>query len=88
MAILVFVVIGSMIGLLVNAMTPQHRAMGLVGSAAVGILGALLGGVAGTLLGGTATIQQSSAGVLGSVLGALLLCVLVQALRPRRQARS
>ncbi|HEY8945027.1 MAG TPA: hypothetical protein VIM73_12230 [Polyangiaceae bacterium] len=88
MNIVVFVVLGLMIGLLVNAVGPQRRAMGLFGSALVGIAGALIGGVAGALLGPGDPNQLGAASVLGSAAGAALLAILVQLVRPRRAART
>jgi uncharacterized membrane protein YeaQ/YmgE (transglycosylase-associated protein family) len=77
MSIILFVVFGLIVGLLARAVLPGRQSMGLFMTAILGIAGSFIGGFVGSLLTDSRVTDFNTAGVIGSVLGALVLLVLV-----------
>lgn len=72
MSILLFLVFGFIVGLIARAVVPGTQSMGLLATAALGVAGSLVGGILGNLLfGGGAWNQIHTAGLIGSVIGAV-----------------
>jgi uncharacterized membrane protein YeaQ/YmgE (transglycosylase-associated protein family) len=79
MSILMFIVLGLVAGLIARAVMPGRQSMGLVATALLGMAGSFLGGLVGSLLSGEPVFRLHSAGVIGSVLGALAVLFIVGA---------
>lgn len=58
--------------------------MGLVATTLLGMAGSLVGGFIGSLMSGERAFDLHAAGVIGSVIGAMLVLLLVGAGRRRR----
>jgi uncharacterized membrane protein YeaQ/YmgE (transglycosylase-associated protein family) len=72
--------VGFVVGLLARFLVPGRDPMGCLGTAVLGILGSLVGGLlADALLGPPGRdVVLRPAGLIGSVLGAMLLLVLLR----------
>ena len=77
MAILLFVIFGLIVGLLARALMPGRQRMGLLMTALLGVAGSFVGGFLVSLITHNRVTDLNTAGLLGSVLGALLLLLLV-----------
>ncbi len=77
MGILAFILFGLVIGLVARAVMPGRQSMGLFATALLGMAGSFVGGLVGSLIYGGRVFELHSAGILGSLLGALLVMFLV-----------
>jgi uncharacterized membrane protein YeaQ/YmgE (transglycosylase-associated protein family) len=77
MGLLAFIVFGLVIGLIARALMPGRQSMGLVATALLGMAGSFVGGLIGSLIYGGRMFELHSAGIIGSVVGALLVMFLV-----------
>ena len=73
---------GLVVGALARLALPGRQPLGCIGTVAVGIVGGLLGGWIGTLVFGGVG-PDALIGFLFSVLGAVLVLLLLQAIRGR-----
>jgi len=76
MGLLLFVLFGLVVGFLARAILPGRQSMGLIMTAILGMVGSLLGGFLGSMLSGEGFGRVHSAGLLGSILGALIVLAL------------
>lgn len=79
MSILVWAVLGLIIGIVANLIDPQPRGGGLVESVILGVLGATLGGFLGSLIFGVGISGVNIPSVAVAALGALLILFLIRA---------
>lgn len=86
MSILLFILFGIVVGFLARALMPGRQSMGLIGTAAVGILGSLIGGFVGNLISRAEPNQIEPAGIIGSVIGALVVLAIARSMGGRRGA--
>lgn len=77
MGLLAFIVFGLVIGLIARALMPGRQSMGLVATALLGMAGSFVGGLIGSLIYGGRMFELHSAGIIGSLVGALLVMFLV-----------
>ncbi len=76
MGLLLFVVFGLVVGFLARAILPGRQSMGMVMTAILGMVGSLLGGFVGSMISDHDVTRVHSAGLIGSVLGALIVLAL------------
>ncbi|AOJ66100.1 hypothetical protein WJ32_27255 [Burkholderia ubonensis] len=74
-------VVGFIIGLLARALKPGNDKMGVVMTTVVGVVGSLIAGYVGHLAGWYAPGQ--GAGWIASIIGAIVLLIVVGAVRKR-----
>lgn len=86
MGLLAFILFGLIVGLIARAVMPGRQSMGLVPTALLGMAGSFVGGLIGSLIYGGRMFELHSAGIIGSVLGALLVMFLVGMGGRRRHA--
>jgi uncharacterized membrane protein YeaQ/YmgE (transglycosylase-associated protein family) len=84
MSLLVFLVFGLVVGLLARALMPGDQKMGFVMTTILGVVGSFVGGCLVSLVTPAPTTGFHAAGMIGSVLGAILLLVVVGAVSRRR----
>lgn len=84
MGLLVFILFGLVVGFLARALMPGRQSMGLIMTSALGMVGSLLGGFLGSLVSHDDVTRVHSAGLIGSLIGALLVLALVSAGTRRR----
>jgi uncharacterized membrane protein YeaQ/YmgE (transglycosylase-associated protein family) len=79
MGVILFLLFGLVAGLIARAILPGRQSMGLLATTVVGCVGSLIGGFIGNLLSGRELFDLHAAGLIGSVLGALLVLVVIGA---------
>jgi uncharacterized membrane protein YeaQ/YmgE (transglycosylase-associated protein family) len=84
MSILLFILFGLIVGFIARAIMPGKQSMGFVMTALVGIVGSFLGGAVGNLLSGRSILQLHSAGIIGSIIGALVVLAILGFVGRRR----
>ena len=77
MGILAFILFGFVIGLVARALMPGRQSMGLVPTTLLGMTGSFVGGLVGSVIQGGRMFELHAAGIIGSLLGALLVMLLV-----------
>jgi uncharacterized membrane protein YeaQ/YmgE (transglycosylase-associated protein family) len=81
MGIIGFLLIGLIAGAIARWLMPGPDPMGWVGTIVLGVVGSLVGGtIMALLLGGT--LELSAAGLIGSILGALVVLFVWRRMRP------
>ena len=81
MGILGWIVIGLIAGAIARWIMPGADPMGWLGTMVLGIVGSLVGGTILNLVTGGG-MELSAAGILGSILGALLVLFVWRRMRP------
>lgn len=79
-----WLVFGFVVGLIARVIYPGAQSMGFFATAGLGIVGSFVGGLLGNLVWGAPVMGWHTAGLIGSILGALIILALVGlANRPR-----
>lgn len=73
MGILFFLVFGFVVGLIARAIMPGDQKMGILMTTGVGVVGSFIGGFLSSLITSHRVTDFHTAGVIGSVIGALVL---------------
>jgi uncharacterized membrane protein YeaQ/YmgE (transglycosylase-associated protein family) len=73
MAIILFLVFGLIVGLIARAVMPGRQNMGWVMTAVLGVVGSFVGGFLVSLVTDNRITDLNTAGLIGSVVGALLV---------------
>lgn len=85
MDVIVWLIVGLIAGALARLLVPGRDPMGVLGTLVLGLVGSVIGGLVGNLLaGGDQTFTP--AGLIGSILGAVLALVVYRAAVTRRTA--
>jgi len=78
-----FLIIGLIAGFIARWLVPGPDPMGWLGTMVLGIVGSFVGGtLAALVFGGTLTL--SAAGIIGSVIGAIIVLLIWRAMGGRR----
>jgi uncharacterized membrane protein YeaQ/YmgE (transglycosylase-associated protein family) len=67
-----FLLVGLLAGFIARALVPGPDPMGWLGTLVLGIVGSLVGGTLAALLFG-GTLELSAAGIVGSIIGAIIV---------------
>jgi uncharacterized membrane protein YeaQ/YmgE (transglycosylase-associated protein family) len=73
MSILLFVLFGLIVGLLARALMPGNQNMGLLMTTVLGVVGSFVGGFLVSLVTSHHVTEFHTAGLVGSVLGAIVV---------------
>jgi len=73
MSWILFIIFGFIIGLLARAIVPGRQNLGIIWTLLLGVAGSLLGGFVSNLFAGQSVLQLSTAGFIGSLVGAVIL---------------
>lgn len=84
MGIVLFLLFGLVVGLLARAVMPGEQRMGLLLTAALGVAGAFLGGFLASLFTNRSVTELTTAGLIASIVGAVVLLFIVGAVMRRR----
>ncbi|MDO8506503.1 MAG: GlsB/YeaQ/YmgE family stress response membrane protein [Candidatus Limnocylindria bacterium] len=79
MSLIVFLIVGLIAGFIARALVPGPDPMGWLGTMVLGIVGSFVGGTLATLLI-TSTLDVSPAGLIGSVIGAIIVLLIWRAM--------
>jgi len=77
MGLLAFILFGLIVGLVARALMPGRQSMGLVATTLLGMAGSFVGGLIASVIYGGPVFQLHTAGIVGSIIGALLVMFLV-----------
>jgi uncharacterized membrane protein YeaQ/YmgE (transglycosylase-associated protein family) len=83
MGILLFIVFGLVVGLVARAIMPGRQSMSMVMTALLGIGGSFVGGFLGALITNSRVTDFNTAGILGSILGAIVVLIAAGAVMGR-----
>lgn len=86
MSIILFIVFGLVVGLVARAVLPGRQSMGLVATCLLGIAGSFMGGFLVSLLTHNRVLDFNTAGIIGSIVGAILVMVLASRFSSRSLA--
>jgi uncharacterized membrane protein YeaQ/YmgE (transglycosylase-associated protein family) len=81
--LIVFAVIGLIAGFIARALVPGPDPMGWLGTMILGIVGSFVGGTLAALVFG-GTLALSAAGLVGSIIGAIIVLLIWRAMSGRR----
>jgi len=77
MGLLAFILFGLIVGLVARALMPGRQSMGLVATTLLGVAGSFVGGIVGSVIYGGPIFELHAAGLIGSIVGALLVMFLM-----------
>ena len=83
MGIIVFLIVGLIAGFIARALVPGPDPMGWLGTMILGIVGSFVGGTLAALVFG-GTLDLSTSGIIGSIIGAIIVLVIWRAMGGRR----
>jgi len=84
MGIILFIVFGLVVGLLARALLPGRQSMGLLATTGLGIAGSFIGGFLVSLVTHDRITDLHTAGMIGSIVGAILLLLVASRFSGRR----
>ncbi len=83
MGLIVFLIVGLIAGFVARALVPGPDPMGWVGTMVLGIIGSFVGGTLAALLFG-GTLDLNAAGLVGSIIGAIIVLLIWRAMGGER----
>jgi uncharacterized membrane protein YeaQ/YmgE (transglycosylase-associated protein family) len=83
MSIVLFLVFGLVVGFIARAVMPGTQKMGLIATMILGVVGSFVGGFLVSLLTDNRVTDLNTAGVIGSIVGALVLLLVMGKLSNR-----
>jgi uncharacterized membrane protein YeaQ/YmgE (transglycosylase-associated protein family) len=84
MGLLLFILFGLVVGLLARAIMPGQQRMGLLMTTGLGIVGSFIGGFLSSLVTDRRITDLHTAGLIGSIIGAIAVLFVAGALSRRR----
>jgi uncharacterized membrane protein YeaQ/YmgE (transglycosylase-associated protein family) len=72
MGLILFLVFGLIVGFIARAIMPGAQKMGMLATMLLGVVGSFIGGFIGALLTDSRVLDFNTAGVIGSIIGALI----------------
>jgi uncharacterized membrane protein YeaQ/YmgE (transglycosylase-associated protein family) len=88
MGVIWFLLFGLIVGFIARALMPGRQKMGLLMTMLLGVAGSLLGGFVGNLIGGREATGPSTAGFIGSLIGAFVILLVITAVSRRRRVTT
>lgn len=82
MTIIWWLIIGLIAGAVARLLVPGRDPMGWLGTLVLGLVGSLVGGFLGSLISG-GEMDVSSAGIIGSIIGAVIALLVYRAMKSR-----
>ncbi len=83
MHIIAWLIIGFIAGLIARALVPGRQSMGIIATTILGIVGSLVGGFLGQLFTGNRAEGFTPAGLIGSIIGAIVVLLILGAIGHR-----
>ena len=85
MGIILFLLVGLIAGFIARALVPGPDPMGWLGTLILGVVGSFVGGTLAALVFG-GTLEISPAGLIGSIIGAIIVLLIWRQMGARRTA--
>ena len=85
MGIVTWLVWGLFVGALARLLLPGSHRIGIAMTVILGVVGSLLGGLVGSMISGDEITRLHPAGIIGSVIGAILVLGIVGWIGRKRQ---
>ena len=82
MALIAWLIVGLIAGFVARAIVPGRDPLGLLGTLVLGLAGSLIGGFVAVALTDRTMNDFTAAGLLGSVLGAILALIVYRTMQP------
>ena len=79
MGLILFLIFGLVVGLIARAIMPGRQSMSLAMTTVLGVVGSFVGGAVGSLLSHGSLLEFNTAGLIGSVIGAIAVMFAVGA---------
>ena len=79
-----FLIIGFLAGLIARAIVPGRDAMGIFATIVLGVVGSFVGGLLAVLFTGREFNDFSTAGLFGSIIGAIVALIIYRQMKARR----
>jgi uncharacterized membrane protein YeaQ/YmgE (transglycosylase-associated protein family) len=79
MGLILFLIVGLIAGFIARALVPGPDPMGWLGTMVLGIVGSFVGGTLAALLFG-GTLDLNAAGLIGSIIGAIIVLLIWRAM--------
>ena len=76
LSLLLWPIFGLVVGAIARFLVPGKQSMGWIATMILGIVGSLVGGFLGNLLFGDGGFEISAAGLIGSVIGAVIVLLI------------
>lgn len=86
MSIILFALFGLVVGFIARALMPGRQSMGWLMTTLLGMVGSFVGGFLGSLVTDSKVTDLNTAGVIGSIVGALLVLLVATRFSPRSVA--
>jgi uncharacterized membrane protein YeaQ/YmgE (transglycosylase-associated protein family) len=86
MGLILFLVFGLIVGFIARAIMPGTQKMGMLATMLLGVVGSFIGGFIGALLTHSRVMDFNTAGIIGSVIGALIALAVAGGVFTRRAA--
>ena len=83
MGIIGFIIVGLIAGFLARALVPGKDSMGIIATIVLGMVGSFVGGFLGSLISDDG-IDFSAAGIIGSIIGAIIVLIAYNAITGRK----
>jgi uncharacterized membrane protein YeaQ/YmgE (transglycosylase-associated protein family) len=83
MGVLIWLLVGLIAGAVARLLVPGRDPMGLFGTLILGLIGSVIGGAAAVAFTERSADEFSPAGLLGSIIGAIVALLLWRFLQPR-----
>ena len=87
MGIIAFLLIGLVAGFIARWLVPGPDPMGWLGTLILGIVGSFVGGTLAALIFG-GTLELSAAGLIGSIIGAIIVLLIWRAMGGERRVTA
>lgn len=83
MGIIVWLIVGLLAGFIARALVPGPDPMGVLGTLVLGLIGSLVGGFLGNLIF-AGDFDLSAAGIVGSIIGAVIALLVYRSMNSRQ----
>lgn len=85
MGIIGFIIVGLIAGFLARALVPGDDSMGIIPTILLGMVGSFVGGFLGSLFSDDG-LDFSAAGIIGSIIGAIIALLVYNAITGRKRS--
>lgn len=85
-SIIIFIIVGAIAGFIARAVVPGRQNMSIIATIILGVIGSFVFGTLASLLPGGEPFSLNAAGIIGSIVGAIIVLLVYLAIRRRSAA--